>query len=175
MLSTIHLAGPCERSFLNRQYLFCSVLKFGPVPTSPTPLLQGAPVRLLRPVGRASPQPVAWIVLLLPAWCCCGCAVIGMCGGCVRVGAGCAWLLVPPGLAWVPGPKPPFPSLPGLVLPSPLSKSAVLPVVPPPRHAFHRGRPHLQRPFAQYMPCVWPFLISQHGVALPFRPLRLGL
>ena len=26
--------------------LFCSVLEFGPVPTSPTPLLQGAPVRL---------------------------------------------------------------------------------------------------------------------------------
>jgi hypothetical protein len=35
--------------------LFCSVLEFGPVPTSPTPLLQGAPVRLLHPVGRASP------------------------------------------------------------------------------------------------------------------------
>ena len=27
--------------------LFCSVLEFGPVPTSPMPLLQGAPVRLL--------------------------------------------------------------------------------------------------------------------------------
>ena len=31
-------------------WTFCSVLEFGPVPTSPTPLLQGAPVRLLRPV-----------------------------------------------------------------------------------------------------------------------------
>ena len=30
--------------------LFCSVLEFGPVPISPTPLLQGAPVRLRRVV-----------------------------------------------------------------------------------------------------------------------------
>ena len=31
--------------------LFCSVLEFGPVPTPPTPLFQGAPVRLLAPKG----------------------------------------------------------------------------------------------------------------------------
>ena len=42
--------------------LFCSVLEFGPVPTSPTPLLQGAPVRLLRPVGRASGPPTVEMV-----------------------------------------------------------------------------------------------------------------
>ena len=48
-----------------RTVVFCS--EFGPVPTSPTPLLQGAPVRLLHPVRRASPRPVVWSVLLLPA------------------------------------------------------------------------------------------------------------
>ena len=58
-----------RRGFFRSQALdlFCSVLEFGPVPTSPTPLLQGAPVRLLHPVGRASPRPVVWSVLLLPA------------------------------------------------------------------------------------------------------------
>jgi len=54
-------------SLSRRVVVFCSVLEFGPVPTSPTPLLQGAPVRLLHPVGRASPRPVVWSVLLLPA------------------------------------------------------------------------------------------------------------
>ena len=31
--------------------VYCSVLEFGPVPTPPTPLFQGAPVRLLAPKG----------------------------------------------------------------------------------------------------------------------------
>ena len=32
-------------------YTFCSVLEFGPDPTPPTPLFQGAPVRLFAPKG----------------------------------------------------------------------------------------------------------------------------
>ena len=44
-----HKVCTCDRTTF---VLFCSVLKFGPVPTSPTPLLQGAPVRLSPPLDQ---------------------------------------------------------------------------------------------------------------------------
>ena len=56
----------------NTVYLFCSVLKFGPVPTSPTPLLQDAPGRLSPPLDQwygvyyCSPRDPS-----LPAFVCC--------------------------------------------------------------------------------------------------------
>lgn len=50
--------------------LFCSVLEFGPVPTPPTPLFQGAPVRLFAPKG--VPPLNQWDgSQLLPARCYC--------------------------------------------------------------------------------------------------------
>ena len=61
--------------FRNGRILFCSVLKFGPVPTSPTPLLQGAP-------GWLSPPLDQWYgVYYCSPRCGCGCAVIGIYGG----------------------------------------------------------------------------------------------
>ena len=42
------------------RFVLCSVLGFGPVPTPPTPLFQGAPVRLFAPKGAPPLDPVGW-------------------------------------------------------------------------------------------------------------------
>ena len=45
-MRVVMCVGRAPLPYLSPSYdtLFCSVLEFGPVPTSPTPLLQGAPV-----------------------------------------------------------------------------------------------------------------------------------